>query len=305
MSPRHKAYLYLLISSLIWGIGGAVIKFTLTYFNTVTFLSYRFLLTSLILIPLLLILHPRIFQTLSLLKPRDWLWFILGSLLGSSIQIGILFQGFDLTTALDATLISSLTPVFVTIGSFWFLHEHITKQERTGLILAVIGSLIIILQPIWETGHLLSGSLIGNLLVLLANIVWMVYVIISKKELRHHYTPLLLTTSMFFWGFISIFICLLLTQSPADIYINLTRAPVSAHLGVIYMALFSGALAYFLYQNAQKTIETSEANIFTYLQVLVTVPLAYLWLHEPITSTFIVGSLVIAGGVALSELKNK
>lgn len=69
------------------------------------------------------------------------------------------------------------------------------------------------------------------------------------------------------------------------------------------MALLSGGLAYWLYNKGEKTIESSEANIFNYLQPLFAIPVGYLWLGEAITIPFIVGSLVIAAGVLLAQTK--
>jgi len=80
---------------------------------------------------------------------------------------------------------------------------------------------------------------------------------------------------------------------------------LSAHLSVIFMALFSGALAYFLYQKAQKSIEASEASVFNYLPPIVTAPVATLWLHEKLTIPYIVGSVIIASGVFLAEWKKR
>jgi drug/metabolite transporter (DMT)-like permease len=71
------------------------------------------------------------------------------------------------------------------------------------------------------------------------------------------------------------------------------------------MAIFSGAIAYYLYQKAQKTIETSEAAIFLYLQPIVTAPASVIWLNENITPVYIVGSAIIAVGVILAEWKKK
>ena len=47
MPARTKAYLCILIAIVLWGIAGPVIKYTLGYFDTVTFLTIRFGLTSL------------------------------------------------------------------------------------------------------------------------------------------------------------------------------------------------------------------------------------------------------------------
>jgi drug/metabolite transporter (DMT)-like permease len=89
-------------------------------------------------------------------------------------------------------------------------------------------------------------------------------------------------------------------------FINqITTISIQTHAAVLYMAFLSGALAYYLYQRAMKTIETSEAAVFHYLQPLVTAPVGVLWLHEKLTVPFIVGSVVIALGVILAEMKRK
>ena len=65
MSARVRAYILLLIAVAIWGFAGPVIKFTLGYFDPVVFLTYRFFLTSLVIITLLFIIEPHFWLKLS------------------------------------------------------------------------------------------------------------------------------------------------------------------------------------------------------------------------------------------------
>ena len=71
------------------------------------------------------------------------------------------------------------------------------------------------------------------------------------------------------------------------------------------MAIVSGSLAYYLFNKAQKTIEISEASVFSYLYPLFSAPLAVLWLGESITPVFIIGGIIIAIGVTIAEVKKK
>ncbi len=75
------------------------------------------------------------------------------------------------------------------------------------------------------------------------------------------------------------------------------------HLGVWYMALLSGTLAYTLQNRAMQTIEVGEASIFGYLMPIWAAPLAFWWLGEKITIPFIIGACVIAIGVVIAESK--
>jgi drug/metabolite transporter (DMT)-like permease len=53
----------------------------------------------------------------------------------------------------------------------------------------------------------------------------------------------------------------------------------------------------------ERTIEVSEAALFTYLTPLFSIPIAIVWLNEKITPIFIVGAIIIATGVIIAEVK--
>lgn len=307
MPARTRSYIYLILVAAIWGFAPPITKQSFPYFSPLLFLTYRFFITCLVMIPLLLLLEPKTWHNLHNLSHKDWFMLTASGLLGSTFQLGLLFWGLNLTTSLDASFINSMSPVFVALAGFYILHEKISRRELLGHVLAFIGTLIIVMQSVFEGQALFSGSVLGNFLVLTGTWAWTAYVILSKKQLAHKLSPLLLTVFMFFAGFISMSFLIFLTHSQSAVSIStaLSAAPLSAHLGVIYMAYVSGALAYWLYQTAQKNIEVSEANIFLYLPPLFTLPLSYFWLREPITIPFCIGGGVIALGVIISELGRK
>lgn len=305
MSARTKAYLYLLVAVAIWGFAGPIIKFTLGTFDPLVFLTYRFFLTSFVLIPFLLIAEPRTLKNISHLSSQDWVALIISGLLGTAGQLLLLFYGFSLTSSIDGTLLSSTSPILVAIAGALFLHERVTKRERLGLFIAFIGTTVIVSQTFFESGVLFSGTLIGNLLVMAGNLCWVVNVIVGKKLLKNRISPLFQTTLSFFLGFLAVATILFSTQPVYSVLQQLSSNNLSAHIGVIYMAILSGGLAYFLYRSAQKYIEASEADVWVYLQPLFGTPLAYFWLKEPITLTFLVGAAIIATGVLIAEFKTR
>lgn len=303
MSPRTKAYLSLSLVALIWGVAGPVIKFTLGFFDPVTFLTYRFALIALILPPLLIFLQPRALRTFGHISLVDWTRLVLVGLIGSAGQLGFLFWGFSLTTSIDGTLIVATSPVLVTLACAYFLKDHITRREKIGLGVSFVGSAVIVLEPFLATGRLLTGSVAGNLLIVAGNLCWTAYIILSKKLLRANFSPLFITTVMFLSGLVFMSVLSLVKSSPSALAQTFVSAPPAAHLGVIYMALLSGALAYVLYQTAQKSIETSEAEVFNYLPPIAATPLGYFWLKEAISPFFFVSALLIAAGVIIAEAK--
>lgn len=301
MSARYQSYLKLLVVVVIWGLAPPIIKYTLYYFPVDILLTYRFFLSAILMLPILFWLEKNWFHKLAHLPSKVWLALIINSLLGSTIQLGLLFWGLTYTSAIEGSIINALSPILVAIAGFFYLHEKITSQEKLGLLIAFVGSIIIVLIP----SQSLKYSALGNLFIFLGTFSWAVYTVISKKHLNLHLSPLFLTTVMFFVGFISMSIITIYSKSPSSIFYHLSSAPPTAHLGVLYMAILSGSLAYFLYQSATKYIEVSEANVFLYLPPIVTLPIGYFLLQESLGLNFIVGCLVILVGVALAEIKRR
>lgn len=285
MPVRTRAYFYILIAVAIWGIAGVVIKSTLSYLDTITFLTYRFGLTSLILLPFW-------FRKIPKLNKKDWFILVVTGLFSTTIQLLLLFWGFERTTAIEGTLISSMAPIFVALAGHHFLNDKITKREQIGMFIALIGTLIVVGLPKNMT------NVWGNILVLLANLVWTAEAILSKKLLRLNLEPFFMTSAFFLIGFISMLpIYLLSNHQP------ITSLPLIGWFGFFYMVFLSGMLAYTFFYKGQKTIEASEANTFMYLQPVFATPVAYFWLHEKITWEFLLGGIVITVGVLLATLK--
>lgn len=300
MNPaRIRAYIYLLIVVIIWGIAPSVIKFALGELPPFTFLTYRYLITILIMLPIYLPSNDKglSWKNLPLVT--------LISFLGASLTLGLLFYGTNLTTSLDSSLISAVTPIMVALVGVVLLKEHVTKIEKIGIAVTLIGTFLIASQSLFEGTRQIGESTIGNLIILASDVSFTGYLLLSKKALRDGVSALTITFMMFFVGFISTLPLVFLEFKPSEILPKIIHLSLSAELSVLFMAIFSGAIAYFLYQKAQKSIEASEAAVFTYLSPLVTAPVALLWLHEKLTSVYIVGSIIIAIGVILAEWKKR
>lgn len=301
-NQRLTAYAMLFATAAIWGIATPVIKFTLQDFPFIIFLTYRFFLTSLILLPIYALTN-RGQNHFASFSRREVIILIAVGLLGSTVNLGFLFWGLEHTTAIFASLLSDITPIFVVLAGVIFLKERISHIEKIGLAIAFLGAGIITFSPSVVNN---SATVFGNLLILLANFAWVGYVILAKKELRERVSPLFLVTSSFLLGFITMLpFAIWQAGSLADLVSSIAQQPLSSHVGVWYMALFSGALAYWLYQEGQKRIEASEASIFTYLSPLFAIPLSIIWLGEKITPLFIIGATITVVGVAIAEYKKR
>jgi drug/metabolite transporter (DMT)-like permease len=114
-----------------------------------------------------------------------------------------------------------------------------------------------------------------------------------------------LTNLAFIIGALTLIPITLFTYGTPNVINMIIALPFKYHLGVWYMALLSGNLAYFLYVRGQKSIEVSEAVLFNYLQPVFMVPLAIFWLHESLTASFIIGGIIITIGLMVAETKRR
>lgn len=295
-NKRTKAYLMLILVALIWGSAGPVIKYTLGGISTLNFLIYRFTLSSLVAIVSSKFLKVRLFPT----RKNLFLGLIYG-FLTSTVALGFLFMGLAKTTVLDMTLIAITAPLLITVAGVIFLKDHITKREKIGIGIAFAGSSLAVIQPLVQNGESLS-QLSGNIFVILYLLTNTVSVVLIKKLLRRGVSPLTLTNTSFIVGLVSLIPISILINN--NFYFALTTLPLTYHLGVIFMALISGNLAYTLWTRGQKTIEVSEASLFTYLQPIFSAPLAVFWLGEKISLVLIFGFILIALGVFIAEFKH-
>ena len=75
-------------------------------------------------------------------------------------------------------------------------------------------------------------------------------------------------------------------------------------LGIIYMGIFSTLIAYGMYEWALKVVPVAESAIYSYLTPIFAIPFSYLLLGEKMDLWFIIGGLIIAYGVYISERPN-
>ena len=90
MTPRRTAYLMMLLVSIIWGVAGPVIKYTLDYFPPLVFLSYRFAISTIIALLYFTWTKERVPTS-----PKKFGGILLYSLLAVPVGLGFIFFGLD------------------------------------------------------------------------------------------------------------------------------------------------------------------------------------------------------------------
>ena len=318
LPARTQAYLFLLIPVTIWGIAGVIIKLTLPYISPFAFLFWRFVLNLILFLPAYLIWQIKFRSPRHQLKSHYRLKLLgLGMMFG--LMLSLIFVGFEHTTAIEGVLLSSLSPLFIVAGGAYFLHETITRRENLGLFITLLGVLITIIQPFISNQIQPLSHLTGNLLVLSSSIFFAVWFLITKHYLNDKasimdilwyqiigafivYLPLaILEQAYLSYGLTGLTQLNLLTGAYRQLLILPTLIPPVAWLGIIYMSILATIMANWANFQGLQRIEASEATVFTYLQPVVTAPIAFLVLDEIPTTSFLVGIVLIFAGIYILE----
>lgn len=320
MPAKQKAVFALLTVSAIWGIASVAIVYTLNYIPPISFLYIRFLIPAVILYffvkkELKNLLHKVTLKKL-LTKPftkksavnyfkeevhsiYDVRSLFLMGVLGSTVNLGILFFAYQYVTAIEGAMIYSTAPIWVMLSGVIFLKEKVTKREVMGLFICILGFLLVVIFPAFQDSEGLSYSVLGNFLMVLATAGWVAYSVISKNVFNHgkKYSPQLITFFTFFSGAV--------TLAPFATYeIFTTQIDFSMALaGILYMSIFSSFIAYWLFEYGVQQLNVGKASVFQYIQPVFTIPVAILILKESFSIWQLIGGLVIAIGIYFAESK--
>lgn len=301
MNPaRLKAYFFLLIVCVIWGVAGPILKLTLNEVPPFIFLLYRFLLSSLIAVPWFLITGKPVFAK----KLSTNLKMLSYCFLNTTASLGLLFWGISKTSLLESSIIIIFGPVLTVLAGYLALKDKITKIEKIGIVVTFLGSFLIIVEPLIKN-NIDSGNFLGNLLVFGYVIFAAISAVFMKTILREGVNPISVTNLSFIVGFLTVIPIAFFLYEPAKIVNLVKNLPFAYHAGVWYMAILSGTIAFSLQNIAQKTIEVSEAAVFMYLFPIISGILAIFVLGDKFTPTIALGSIITVVGIVIAEWKKK
>jgi len=280
-----RAEFYLLGIVIIWGSTFAIIKNILNLIPPYTFLTYRFLLATLVLMVIFL-KNMRGVNKAILRK---------GSLIGIFLFLSYAFQtvGLKYTSATKTGFISGFYVVLVPVISHFFIKEKINRNSVIGVILAFIG--------LWFLNYTNGFSFnFGDFLVFLSAFFTAMYIIMVGLYSRK-FNPFLLTTVQLFTVFILSLLMAIIFEKPA---IHLSY-PFNVWWVIIFMGIFATAFALYMqnkFQGYSTAIKT--AIIFSGEPIFAAI-FAYFLLGEKLGLIARIGGLLMVSGIIISQMKEK
>lgn len=230
------------------------------------------------------------------IKKADYWRIALCGLFGISMNQLLFFQGLSITSAVDAAIIMTSTPILVSIFSFLLLKNPFTINKITGIVLGLAGAIYLIMLGSKETAT--QSSLLGNLLVLGNASSYAIYLVLVKP-LMVKYKPITVVTWVFSFGLI--YTLPFGLAAFGDSHFNFGWEII---LGIIYVVLFTTFFAYLLNIFGLSVLPPTAVSAYIYLQpvfaMVIGIVIAYNN-HTPTGITFekIAATLAIFIGVYL------
>ena len=281
---ENKGLLLVLCTALISGVSIFINELGVKGINSSVFTGMKNFVVTVFLISLILILKE--WKVLLKLSRKDWLTLFIIGLVGGSIPFLLFFKGLQMTTGAEGAFIHKTLFVFVAIFALIFLKEKLHKGFIIGAFLLLVGNMLLlkISVPVFEK---------GDLLILLATLLWAVENTISKYALRT-LSPRIVAFGRMFFGSLLIMLFLALTGQ-IHIIATLTFSQVSwilitsAFLFVYVITWYTGI----------KYARVSQATCVLALGAPITSLLSLIFLRKVLDIKEILGILLIALGVIL------
>lgn len=275
----------------IWGGMYVVSKVVLEVIPPFALLTIRLALGFLSLGAVILFRNARATAKVAPTRSQFWQSFLVG-VMGYGISLGFQFTGTKFSTASNGALITSATPAFVLLFTFFLLREKFTGRQVLALVVSTMGVLAVI-DP--RTAELSPSLFLGNVLLFFAGFTWALYSVLVRKisgniDLLTSSAVMLLggIPSSLIFGFREIN-----SQGIGEITIGIIG-------GILFLGIISTAVAMFLWNYAFKELPATLASLTFFAQPLVGTLLGWFFLGEKITPLFLLGGALIGVGILIS-----
>ena len=289
-NKKTIGHLAALLTIIIWGTTFISTKILLVGFQPVEILFFRFVMGFIVL----LMLSPKRLKTAN---RKEELTFAVAGLCGICLYYLLENIALTYTLASNVGVIISVAPFFTAILAHLVIksEEKLRLQFFTGFIVAMVGIVLISFN-----GQELELNPIGDLLAIVAALVWAFYSILTKKINSFGYPVILTTRRTFFYGILF----MIPTLFFFDFQLDLSRfGELTYLLNILYLGLGASALCFVTWNFSVKELGAVKTSVYIYMVPVITVLTSVLILHEQVTVLASIGTILTLIGLFLSEYK--
>ncbi|NCA84578.1 MAG: DMT family transporter [Clostridia bacterium] len=288
------AYTYILVTlaMVFWGMSFVWSKIVLGYYEPITTVLLRLILSSALLFAGL-----AAFGKLRRLRRADLKLFMLSAAFNPFLYFlgenyGLKYSSPTVTAVIIATI-----PVFTPVVAYLIYREKLSLLNIFGLVVSFLGVLFMLL----EQDYSLSVSPVGVAWLALAVVTAVFYSVLLKK-LAVRYDAFLIIAVQNLIGTFYFLPLFFIFDFAQFITVKPTTELITS---LLLLAVFASSLAFVFFTISSREIGISRTNLFTNLIPVFTAIFSFMILGEAFEMQKVLGMVVVITGVMMSQMNGK
>jgi drug/metabolite transporter (DMT)-like permease len=216
--------------------------------------------------------------------------------LGHGVYQVCFIEGLARTPAGTAALVFAACPAFIAIFGRLFGTERVSGRGWAGIALQLAGMVAVVAGSAARMRPGGDRSLLGLALVLAGCICWALFTVLLKP-----YTERIDGLQLSAWTMAGGVVLLGVLAVPALAVTPWSQVGAPAWGAVLYSGIGALVVAYLFWYNGVKTIGPTRTAMFSNLQPIIALVVAYFLLHEVPTAAQLGGATAIMSGLLLSR----
>jgi len=287
-----KIFIWLILC-LIWGTTWIFIKIGLQDLPPMTFAASRFILSVLILAPLIMLFRLEMPRTAS-----QWKLILLTGVLQFSINYSLVFWSEQYITSGLAAVLQSMITVFGLALAWIFLpDERITRRKIIAVLLGIVGVAIIFIDQL----RIESVMAFAGCVAIVVGAYAAAQASILVKAKFSGINPATLVFSQMLCGLPAVIVYALVAEGN-PLTFNWTARAVAC---VVYLTVFGTIAAFWLYYWLLKRVESTKAMMISLVTPLLAVIIGNITVGETLPPQTLIGGLLIMASIGLIVLRRK
>lgn len=280
----------LLLLSMLWGGSYFFVEIALLEWSPLLIVAVRVCIATIVIWGIVLAAGLPLPQSRS-----AWTAFLAMGLLNNVFPFLLIVWGQKEIASGLAAILNAAAPIFsVIVAGMWLTDEPVTRAKLLGAALGLIGVAVLI-GPSALAG--LDASLLAQLAVLGAALSYALAGVYARRFPRMNIDPIVAAAGQLLMSSLVLIALTLVFEAPSQ----LLESSASVWTAVVFMAVFSTALAYILYFRLLASAGATNAILVTLLIPVTAVLLGTIILDERLEWMHFLGMIVIGLGLSVID----
>jgi drug/metabolite transporter (DMT)-like permease len=290
-STKAKAVFFTLLAGALWGTSFPIIKIGLKTIDPFTFVFWRFLISCITLLTVMLL-----FKKLEFKMPNKKLLIFLG--IANAAGYLLQYIAMPYTTAAKAALFINLSAIWVALLSPKLLGEKFSSKKIAGVLFGLAG--IVFVSTNLDFSTLSQGQLSADVLLIVSGLTWAFFMIYNKKLVAN-------STSATFQNMTLVLVLTFVAIAPFSLLAGPGFFALDgwAWAAIVWTAIVCWVLPYYLWLEGLKHLSASTSTVLLLSEIVVAVIASIVILKEPVTIFSTIGAFLIVIAIALVSVRDK